>query len=298
MSNNIEYKKGPRNGKAIAGVILLVLGVGMLIQQLNIVLFPSWLISWPLWCLIVPGLYIGTRSNFQKASWFILVGLGLAFMADEALDSYNINGDGVIWPVAFIVFGIWMILRRNNKHDAAQWDKFNNGSKKQPLDFGTPSSSTPPPFTPDPVVDYRITPEPEQPVTADQPKAEAPNDPFTVKGNVFSDDILDATAVFGGVDKIVLSKNFKGGEIVNIFGGSAIDLTKADIQGHVMIEVTQVFGGTKLIVPPHWHVISDVSAIFAGVDDKRMRHTTTITNDKVLIVKGVSIFAGIEIRSY
>ncbi|MCC8408745.1 LiaF-related protein [Mucilaginibacter sp. UR6-1] len=297
MSNNIEYKRGPRNGKAIAGVILLVLGVGMLIQQLNIVLFPDWLISWPLWLLIAPGLYIGTRSNFQKSSWFVLVGLGLAFMVKEALDSYSIDGDGVIWPVAFIVFGIWIILRRNNKHDVAEWDKFNRGSKKQPVDFGTPAS-TPPPFAPQPVADYRVSPEPEQPAAAEQPKTEAPNEPFTIKGKVYSDDILDATAVFGGVDKIVLSKDFRGGEIVNIFGGSEIDLTKADIHGHIMIEVTQVFGATKLIVPPHWHVISDVSAIFAGVDDKRMRHTTTITNDKVLIIKGVSIFAGIEIRSY
>ncbi|MBE9583973.1 hypothetical protein IM792_05890 [Mucilaginibacter sp. JRF] len=293
MSNNIEYKKGPRNGKAIAGVILLVLGGVMLIQQLNIVLFPGWLISWPMWFLILPGIYIGTRSNFHKSAWFILVGLGLAFMANEAFDSYNVNADGVIWPVAFIVFGIWMILRRGNRHDAAEWDKLRNGGRKQPVDFGTP-----PPFTPDPVVDYRVTPDAEQPTTAEQPKAEAPSEPFTVKGKIYNDDILDATAVFGGVDKIVFSKDFRGGEIVNIFGGSEIDLTKADIHGHVMIEVTQVFGGTKLIVPPHWHVISDVSAIFAGVDDKRMRHTTTITNEKVLIIKGVSIFAGIEIRSY
>ncbi|MCD8741848.1 cell wall-active antibiotics response protein [Mucilaginibacter roseus] len=296
MSNNIEYKKQPRNGKAIAGVILLMLGGVLLIRQLDIMLFPGWLFSWPLW-LIIPGLYIGARSNFQKSSWFVLVGLGLAFMANEALDSYNIDGSGVIWPVMFIAFGIWMILRRNNKHDAAEWEKFNRGSKKQPVDFGAPTS-TPPPFTPEPVVDYRITPEPEQPVIAEQPKTETPNEPFTVKGKVYTDDVLDATALFGGVDKIVFSKDFRGGEIVNIFGGSEIDMSRADIKGHVMIEVTQVFGATKLIVPPHWHVISDVSAVFAGVDDKRMRHTTTISNDKVLIIKGVSIFAGIEIRSF
>ena len=37
-----------------------------------------------------------------------------------------------------------------------------------------------------------------------------------------------------------------------MFGGAEINFMQADIQGRVELEVNQVFGGTKLIVPAHW----------------------------------------------
>src|SRR5690349_22431252 len=39
---------------------------------------------------------------------------------------------------------------------------------------------------------------------------------------------IDVTAVFGGIKKNVLSKNFKGGDITSFMGGSEIDLSQAD----------------------------------------------------------------------
>ena len=276
MSNNIEYNKPPRNGKAIAGVILLVVGGILLLRQLDLFLFPGWLFSWPMF-LIIPGLYIGAKSNFQKPAWFILVLLGVAFLAEEAIGH---SSGRVIWPLTFIVGGLWMIMRRNNKYDQEKWQQFSD-KKKQP----------PYPGTEDPVVDYTID------ENGNTNTADAGPSKFTHQ-TPFTEDFINTTAIFGGVDKIILSKNFRGGEILNIFGGTEIDFTKADIDGHVVMEITQVFGGTKLIIPPHWHVISNVSSIFAAVDDKRMRHTATITNEKVLIIKGASIFAGIDIRSY
>ncbi|MEO6150591.1 MAG: LiaF domain-containing protein [Mucilaginibacter sp.] len=280
MSNNIEYKKDPNNGKSIAGVILLVVGAVLLFRQLDFFFFPGWLFGW-YWFLILPGLYIGLKSNFQKPTWFILVLMGFVFMAKDALSA----SDGIIWPVAFIIFGIWMILRRNNKYDNDKWQKFENGfKKKQPAVFQYP----------EPVVDYTVKDETADPAAA----AEQPNPTDIPPHRPYGDDSLNATAIFGGVDKIILSKNFKGGDIVNIFGGTELDFTKADIDGYVVIEITQVFGGTKLIVPPHWHVISDMASIFASVDDKRKHFSTAVNNDKVLVIKGVSIFAGVDIRSY
>jgi membrane-bound ClpP family serine protease len=126
MSNNIEYKKAPRNGKAIAGVILLVVGAALLLQQLDFLFFPGWIFGWYTWCLLLPGLYIGARSNFQKQNWFVLVLLGFVFMMRDALHT----SDGIVWPIAFIAFGIWMILRRNSKYDQKKWQQFEDGSKK------------------------------------------------------------------------------------------------------------------------------------------------------------------------
>ena len=85
---------------------------------------------------------------------------------------------------------------------------------------------------------------------------------------------------------------------MNIFGGAELDLTQADINGRVVLDITQIFGGTKIVVPSNWQVVSDIAAVFASVDDKRIRSTAASGSEKILVLKGVSIFAGIDIRSY
>jgi predicted membrane protein len=82
------------------------------------------------------------------------------------------------------------------------------------------------------------------------------------------------------VKRTILSKDFKGGDIVNIFGGTDLDLTQADINGRVVIDITQLFGGIKLIIPPHWQVTSDVAAVFSNVDDKRRSMGTPLVTIK------------------
>jgi hypothetical protein len=44
--------------------------------------------------------------------------------------------------------------------------------------------------------------------------------------------------------------------------------------------------------------VPDLAAVFAGVDDKRIKSPLLNNTDKVLVLKGVSLFAGIDIRSY
>ena len=121
----------------------------------------------------------------------------------------------------------------------------------------------------------------------------------TLKEETWSqDDFIDSTSIFGGAKKNILSKDFKGGDIVNIFGGTELNLTQADIKGKVVIELTTIFGGTKLIVPSNWSVQSEAVTIFGGLEDKRSLSATTDNSDKVLILKGTVIFGGIEIKSF
>jgi predicted membrane protein len=120
-------------------------------------------------------------------------------------------------------------------------------------------------------------------------------------GESFADDFIDSTVVFGGVKKNVISKSFRGGDATTIFGGTDINLMQADLQGKAVIDLTQIFGGTKLIVPPHWKVhTEDLVAIFGGVEDKRpqMSGTDVVDQNKVIVLKGVCIFGGIDIKSY
>jgi predicted membrane protein len=114
---------------------------------------------------------------------------------------------------------------------------------------------------------------------------------------VIKEDFLDSVSIFGGVKKNIISKNFKGGEITCIMGGAEINLSQADIQGRVTLEVTQVLGGTKLIVPSHWDVQPEMVAVLGGVEDKRQLQSN-VAEDKVLILKGTSVLGGIEIKSF
>lgn len=111
------------------------------------------------------------------------------------------------------------------------------------------------------------------------------------------EDYFDLTTIFGGAKKKVFSKKFKGGETTCIFGGTDIDLTQADIEGTVVIDVVQLFGGVKLIIPSNWELKSDVTAILGGFDDKRNIPQGPATGKK-LIITGFVMFGGVEIKSY
>jgi predicted membrane protein len=111
-------------------------------------------------------------------------------------------------------------------------------------------------------------------------------------------DFMNSTSIFGRVKKNIVSKNFRGGDIVNFMGGAEINLSQADFQGRVVLEVTQIFGGTRIIVPGHWQIHHEMTAIFGGVEDKRQMQPDSIKSDKVLVIKGISFFGGIDIKNY
>jgi predicted membrane protein len=286
MQNDIEEQTKSRgNGKVIAGFILLVVGGVLLLQQVGGYMFPSWLFEWPM-ILIIVGFYSGARHNFRNPTSYIMIVIGTIFLLDDIFPGVNLSN--LFWPVIIISVGIMMILGRNHKWDKSRfkrdrrWNSNRNWDKHWDWD-------------------KQVNPEnPEDPTApasdSVNPKYSQSKTGYTSTGHL-SEDQLEAISIFGSANKTILSKNFKGGEIVNIFGGAEIDFTQADINGRVVIDVTQVFGGIKLLVPPHWHVTSDMVALFAGFDDKR-KQRTDITTDKVLVITGTSIFAGIEVRSY
>ena len=130
-------------------------------------------------------------------------------------------------------------------------------------------------------------------------KTEGASDSFFSEDIDYSkDDFVDSTSIFGGAKKIIISKNFKGGDLVNIFGGTELDLSQADFTGVAVIELTTIFGGTKLLVPSNWAVKSEAVTIFGGIEDKRRMQTITETSEKTLLIRGTVIFGGIDIKSF
>ena len=113
-----------------------------------------------------------------------------------------------------------------------------------------------------------------------------------------TDDYLEVVSVFGGIRKVILSKDFKGGEATSFLGGTELDLSQADINGRVELEVTAVLGGAKLIVPPTWDVRSELVTVLGGIEDKRNLNAANINPEKILVLKGTCVLGGIDIRSY
>jgi predicted membrane protein len=115
---------------------------------------------------------------------------------------------------------------------------------------------------------------------------------------VSSEDFIDSTSVFGGVKKTNISKNFQGGNITNIFGGAEINLLQTDFNGTATIDISEIFGGVKLIIPAHWQVRTDASAIFGGISDSRDLTNITLDPNKLLIIKGSVVFGGVDITNF
>jgi predicted membrane protein len=112
-------------------------------------------------------------------------------------------------------------------------------------------------------------------------------------------DYVDDIAIFGGNERKVTSKTFKGGKITSIFGGSKINLLDAQMApGENVLDVFALFGGSTIIVPRNWEVKIEVASIFGGFEDKRhYEKQGEASDDKILIIKGAAIFGGGELKN-
>lgn len=115
---------------------------------------------------------------------------------------------------------------------------------------------------------------------------------------VANDDFFEDVAFFGGGERKVVTPNFKGGRMVAVFGGSKVDLTRSAIAPDTkpVIEAVSIFGGSTLIVPADWNVRVEVFNIFGAYVDKRI--ASQIDYSKTLLIKGVTIFGGGEVKSF
>jgi len=113
-------------------------------------------------------------------------------------------------------------------------------------------------------------------------------------------DFIDDSAIFGGGDKVITSKNFRGGKLTAIFGGSKIDFRSATLaKGSNVLDVFFMFGGSKLIIPTNWDIKIEVSSIFGGFSDKRRLRPDEVRDpSRELVIKGVTLFGGGDIEGF
>ncbi|MEI7595037.1 MAG: DUF5668 domain-containing protein [Bacteroidota bacterium] len=117
--------------------------------------------------------------------------------------------------------------------------------------------------------------------------------------SISSDDFFKDVAIFGGSERNIVSKKFKGGKTIAVFGGSTFDMTQSELSDETnVIESIMIMGGSKFIVPSDWNVKIEVVSVFGGFDDKRVINKPVSDSNKWLVIKGLAIFGGGEIKSF
>ena len=270
--NKFDMRRN-KNSQIYTGAFILLIGIGILLRKLGAPI-PYYLMSWKV-LLIVIGLFIGFRSGFKEINWIIPIVIGSVFLIGDIFPYLSFGR--IAWPAAIIAVGA-IILIKGLKANAIT----KNNGLSEPVDTGG--------FTGFKRVD--------DPNNQDAGESTSTFAQSTTAGYSSTDDMISLTAVFGGVKRTVVSKNFLGGEITSVFGGAEVDLTHADIRGVVKIDATSILGGTKLLVPSNWDVQSEMVAIFGGVEDKRRIQPDLIDRNKRLIITGTCLLGGLEIKTF
>jgi len=256
--NNIDNAITRHRKNRVLGGLVLI-GIGaVLFADKMGMVLPPWLLTWPM-LLIVIGLYSGIKHGFRNASWLIILAVGSIFLWDEMVADVNLKKFTV--PIILIAVGLLSIVKPRFGWSGRMQQRRERRRERWGYTTGTSYKK-----------DFE-------------------------EGKVLNDDYIDINCLFSGVKNTVLSKTFKGGKISCVFGGAEIDLTKADIQGTAVIDLHEVLGGVTLVIPSNWSVKNDIEGVFHGVDDQR--NTQVLPDaDKLLILQGSAVLAGVEIKSY
>jgi hypothetical protein len=105
--------------------------------------------------------------------------------------------------------------------------------------------------------------------------------------------------IFGGGERQVNAKDFRGSKMFAVFGGYEVDLTHADMEGtEAFVEANAVFGGGEIRIPTNWKVVVQGVGVFGGYNDKtHYIQTDPSAPVKTLYVRGVAVFGGIEVKN-
>ena len=121
----------------------------------------------------------------------------------------------------------------------------------------------------------------------------------TIGGVTNEEEVVRATAIFGGPDLVCGAQRFRGAFLTAVFGGIKLDLRNArPAPEGATISATAAFGGIELLVPRGWRVSVRSTPIFGGLDDKTDHSQPVVDDAPALHVDAVAVFGGVEIKHH
>lgn len=285
MGNNLNNRQpGKSNYISELGVGILLLGIGLLIY--NLFPFTQTIIKsfFNVYMLIfILGVIRGVNKNFKGNEWWIIMLIG-GFLWLTKLNILNFSISKLFFPAMLVLLGISIIIRRGR------------GKRRRK----TNDEPTPPPTE-----DYDTPRLPIEDNTYEQSNFRTSSHQHTANskqntnsnGYLYNGDYINLEAVLGENTKMVISKNFKGGNASSIMGSCNLILSKADISGTVYIDCFVLMGEINIIVPSDFNVVNNISSVMAGVEDKR-NYLTEVDNQKNLVLRGQAIMGSVKIKNF
>jgi predicted membrane protein len=254
------------------GVLLLAENLGIINTSVSHVIF-----SWQMLLIVIGLLGIINRRGVNPGS-IILIGLGVFFLIPDIFD-VTFDVGRLFLPFIFVIIGISILFHSHRDHDhwrakcRADWRarRYHRYGHNWKYDYNWKEGTN---------------------TRMEDTNAEQ-------KAENLGPDFINESNVFNGNDKKIISKNFRGGKITNVFGGGTYDFLDCELaEGKNVLEMENIFGGVKLLIPSDWVIHLDISAVFGGFADKRRRMPPpTDPSKKELYITGVAIFGGGEIKS-
>ena len=106
-------------------------------------------------------------------------------------------------------------------------------------------------------------------------------------------------AFMGGVNRVVESRDYRGGEATAVMGAVELDLRSSTIvTSPAIIDVFALWGGIEITVPPEWKVDVRGIPILGGFENKaRSTVHDAGAPEQVLVIRGTALMGGVEIKN-
>lgn len=113
------------------------------------------------------------------------------------------------------------------------------------------------------------------------------------------EDVIKDVVIFSGHKRRVVSRDFRGGEMVAIFGGIEMDFRNAipNSSQQMVIDAVAVFGGIVIRVPDTWRVVMRGTGVFGGYEDKTIPPAPAPgVVIPTIIITGSAVFGGVSVE--
>lgn len=242
-------------GRYFFGIILIVLGVGFLLDQANMIEFNE--IIGTYWPSII--IILGLSGLFDRKSnklWNLIIILVGVLLQLNRIGYLGYNAFQMFWPLVLIMIGINIIFFSGSKSYTSE--------KESNHDY-------------------------EETVHKDKTKKKR----FTTN-NVSLDSKVDLFVMLSGIETNNQSQEFRGGRASTMLGGIDLDLRGAKLNDNeANIEVNAILGGIDIYVPDDWRVEVTGTPILGGMDNNTKANNNP--DAPVLRIRYLAILGGIEI---
>lgn len=237
---------------------------------------------------------MSNRNSGKSANvWIsiILIVVGVLFLLQN-FDIFYIGDFWDYWPLILIAIGISKLLHSNFKDVYSASVLILVGVLLQLMTLDIIELSDVLQFWPVILIIIGIR------IILNQKRTEGvPAEGEAPAGTGSTENRVDAVALFGGREMHLNTDHFEGGNVTALFGGTHLHFGGARLApGKHTLDIFAMFGGVEIFAPPDWNIVLKGLPVFGGFSDSRKKIAPAEETSGTLIISGVVVFGGLEIK--